>query len=83
VSSSTTRIYAASAGAAVPLAAITSTGTLSGTLNPPATGSTALPAVTGTVSIDPAGAGLPVLTLPPYVALNSIIALQGFFPSRS
>jgi microcystin-dependent protein len=82
VSVTSTRIYAASSGAAVPLAAITSTGTVSGTLNSPATGTTMLPAVTGSVSVAAAGAGLPLPTMPPYLALNPIIALQGIFPTR-
>lgn len=82
VSVSTTRIYASSSGAAVPLAAITSTGTVSGTLSSSATGTTTLPAVTGTVSVAVTGGNQPLSTMPPYLALNPIIALQGIFPTR-
>lgn len=39
------------------------------------------PAYTGT--INPAGGGLPVPILEPYLVLNFIIALQGIFPSRN
>lgn len=83
VSPGTTRIYASASGAAVPLAAITSTGTVSGQLATPATGTVTLPQVTGTVNVAIAGASQPVDLLPPYVALNPIIALNGVWPSQN
>jgi microcystin-dependent protein len=83
VSPGATRIYAASSGAAVPLAAITSTGNVSGQLNASASGTVTLPQVTGTVTVGTAGASLPVDLLPPYVALNPIIALNGVWPSQN
>jgi microcystin-dependent protein len=39
--------------------------------------------VTGTATAGPMGASLPVPILPPYLAVNYCIALQGIFPSRN
>lgn len=78
-----TRIYAATGtGTAVPLAAINSTGTASGPFSAPASGQATVP-VSGNVTVSPNGGGLPVPTMPPYIVLNSVIAMQGIFPSRS
>lgn len=78
----TTRIYAAtSSGTAVPLAAINSTGTASGSFSVPASGQVSV-AVSGNVAVNPNGAGEPVSTMPPFIVLNNVIAMQGIFPSR-
>jgi microcystin-dependent protein len=37
---------------------------------------------TATVTVQPAGGNLPVPTLPPYLCVTFIIALEGIFPSR-
>jgi microcystin-dependent protein len=79
----TARIYAATGtGTAVPLAAINSTGTASGPFSAPASGQATVP-VSGNVTVSPNGGGLPVPTMPPYIVLNNVIAMQGIFPSRS
>ena len=39
--------------------------------------------VTGTATAAPTGGSLPVPILPPYLAVNYCIALQGIFPSRN
>ena len=39
--------------------------------------------VTGTATAAPTGGSLPVPHLPPYLAVNYCIALQGIFPSRN
>jgi microcystin-dependent protein len=39
--------------------------------------------VTGAATAGVTGSGLPAPTLPPFLTLNYIIALQGIFPSRS
>jgi microcystin-dependent protein len=78
----TTKLYApTSAGAAVPLAVISSTGSVSGNFTAPASGTVSIP-VSGNVSVGNAGSSLPVPTMPPYIALNNVIALSGLFPSR-
>jgi microcystin-dependent protein len=80
---SSTKIYAAtSTGTAVPLAAINSTGTASGPFSAPASGQATVP-VSGNVTVSPNGGGLPVPTMPPFIVLNNVIAMQGIFPSRS
>ena len=40
------------------------------------------PSISGTISIGLTGSGLPHENRQPYLAVNYIIALQGFFPSR-
>ena len=40
-------------------------------------------AVTGSVTVQPNGSGLPFSVENPYLALNYIIALEGTFPSRN
>jgi microcystin-dependent protein len=45
-------------------------------------GSVTIPAPSGTVTVQPAGNGLPVTIEPPYLCVNFIIAMQGIFPSR-
>ncbi|HEU4581515.1 MAG TPA: tail fiber protein [Polyangiaceae bacterium] len=79
----TAKLYApTTAGTAVPLAAISSTGTASGTLNNPASGNVTVP-VSGNVAVGITGNSMPIAIMPPYIALNTVIALTGVFPSRS
>lgn len=80
--SGSTKIYApTSAGAAVPLAPISSTGSVSGGFTTPASGTVNVP-VSGTITVGNAGSSQPVPTMPPYIALNNVIALQGIFPMQ-
>jgi microcystin-dependent protein len=39
--------------------------------------------VAGTVTVNPTGGNIPVQTLPPFLAINYSIALNGIFPSRN
>jgi microcystin-dependent protein len=77
-----TKIYApTSAGTAVALAPISSTGNVSGEFTTPASGTVNV-AVSGNVTVGTAGLSQPVPTMPPYIALNNVISLAGIYPTR-
>lgn len=80
-----------SAGSPVNMQALSLTGTVSGPLSGNATGNVSLPVTGGgggitggTVTVAPAGqaASAAVSTMPPYLVINTIIALNGLYPQR-
>jgi microcystin-dependent protein len=85
--SASSRIYAApSASSPVALAPITSEGTVSGSITGTASGNislgvTGVPTGGGTVTVSPNN-GSATTVMPPYLALNNIIAINGVYPSR-
>lgn len=50
--------------------------------NPAASGSTAAPGTTNATTA-PTGSGLPFSTLPPFLAMTYLVALQGVFPTQN
>jgi hypothetical protein len=81
------KIYAApSTTSPVALAPITSEGSVSGSVSGTASGNislgvTGVPTGGGTVTVSPNNGGAMTI-MPPYLALNNIIAINGLYPSR-
>lgn len=68
------------------LSPITSTGTFGATSTGSATGNVSLPvtggSLSGTVTVQPAGSSVSVATVGPFLALNTIMCMEGIYPQK-
>jgi microcystin-dependent protein len=79
----TNKIYAPlSPGDPVQLAPIQSSGPVTGTVTGTASQNNVNLTLNGSVTVQPAGGAAPVATVPPFMALNVIIATQGIWPPQ-